>query len=222
MAQLSAAVGVLRQSVADYWYQWVILLFVNMLWILACITVVLAAPATFGMFFVTNEIANGRGTSYGDFITGAKRYFRVSLIWGLINVAAAFFVWANIQFYGQIEARWSQLLLFLTLAIAVLWIFVQLFAVTYLIEQEQKRVLVAMKNALFTLLATPLFTLTMLAIIAPFIVLGVTIPVILLLGGPCFVSLLCNRAVLNRLKAFGIAKERVIDVEPLVAPLPDE
>jgi hypothetical protein len=206
MGQISAALEVLRRALADFWYQWVILILVNTLWLLCCVTVVLAPPATFGLFYVTNELANGRGAGYPDFVTGLKRYFAVSWLWALINGIAALLVWANTQFYGQIVASWSLMLLLITVALVLGWILVQLLTVPYVIEQERKRLLVAMRNALFTLLATPLFSLVMLIIIGTFIVAAASIPIILLLGGPAFVTLLCNRAVVNRLQAFGIAK----------------
>jgi hypothetical protein len=206
MGQMSAALDVLRRALADFWYQWVILLLVNTLWLLGCLTVIFAPPVTFALFYVTNELAHGRGAGYSDFITGLKRYFALSWLWAFINVAAAFLVWVNTRFYGQIVSSWSLALLLITAALAIGWVSVQLLTIPYIIEQERKRLPVAMRNALFTLLATPLFSLTMLVIIGALMIAAASIPIILLLGGPCFITLLCNRAVVSRLQAFGITK----------------
>lgn len=206
MGQIGSAARVLQRSLADFWYQWVVIIVVNTLWLVCCITVVLAAPATFGMYYVTNELANGRGATSSDIFAGLKRYFRVSWGWGILNVIAAVLVWANLNFYGQIEETWSLLILGFTLVLVTLWIAVQLLAPAYIMEQEEKKVLVAMRNALFTLLATPLFSLVFIVIVGTFLAASISIPIILLLGGPCFVTLLCNRAVRDRLLAFGIAQ----------------
>jgi uncharacterized membrane protein YesL len=156
------------------------------------------------MFYATNELANGRGVGYADFFAGLRRFFKIGWLWGILNVIAFFLVWLNIQFYGQVAESWSLTLLFLTLIVAATWLMVQLFAVPYLIEQERKHLGIAMKNALFTLLATPLYSFLLALFVGTFLYLIMTQAIAVLLGAPAFVALLSNRAVLNRLEAFGL------------------
>lgn len=204
MGQVTAALQTLGRALSDFWYQWVVLMLINVLWLLCCVTIVLAPPATFGMFYATNELANGRGVGYADFFAGLRRFFKIGWLWGILNVIAFFLVWLNIQFYGQVAESWSLTLLFLTLIVAATWLMVQLFAVPYLIEQERKHLGIAMKNALFTLLATPLYSFLLALFVGTFLYLIMTQAIAVLLGAPAFVALLSNRAVLNRLEAFGL------------------
>jgi uncharacterized membrane protein YesL len=204
MGQVTEALKTLQQALADFWYQWVVLVLINTLWLLCSATIVLAPPALFGLFYATNELANGRGVGYADFIAGLRQYFKISWLWGVLNIIAAFLVWLNIQFYGQIAESWSLTLLFLTLLLGATWLMVQLLTIPYLIEQERKHLGIAMKNALFTLLATPLYSVLLALFVGAFLYLVVTQAIAVLLGGVCMIALLSNRAVLNRLQAFGL------------------
>ena len=204
MGQVTAALQTLQKALADFWYQWVVLLLINLVWLLCCATIVLAPPATFGMFYATNELANGRGIGYPDFFSGIRRYFKLSWLWGVLNLIALFLVWLNIQFYGRVEQSWSLTLILLTLMVAVVWLMVQLLTVPYVIEHERKHLGIAMRNALFTLLATPLYSFLLTLFIGTFIYLALTQAIGVLLGAPIMVTLLSNRAVLNRLEAFGL------------------
>lgn len=213
MGQVTEALKTLQQALSDFWYQWVVLVLINTLWLVCSVTVVLAPPAVFGLFYATNELANGRGVGTADFIAGLRRYFKISWLWGILNVVAAFLVWLNIQFYGQIAETWALTLLFLTLFIAAGWVMVQLFAVPYLIEQERKHLGIAMRNALFTLLATPLYSILIALFVGVFLYLVLTQAIAVLLGGVCMIALLSNRAVLNRLQAFGMRERRAAEPE---------
>ena len=219
MEQVSGALKTLQQALSDFWYSWVVLVLINVLWLLCCVTIILAPPATLGMFYATNELANGRGVGYADFFAGLRRYFKISWLWGIFNIIAAFSVWLNFQFYGRIEESWSLILLFFTIVIALTWVMVQLFAAAYLIEQERKHLGVAMKNALFTLLATPLYSVLLALFIGTFIYLSMAQAIAVLLGAPVMVTLLSNRAVLNRLDAFGL-RERPSDAPASGAAFP--
>lgn len=204
MAQLSASVQVIRRSLGDWWYDWVNLALINVVWVLAVLTIALAPPATLGAFYATNQLARGRSVSVGDFIAGFRRYFLLSYAWAAANAAAALLVWSGIRFYSQFGADWSLILLLVVIAIGLGWLVVQFYTLPYLIEQEQRNVLVALRNGLFTGLASPLYTLVLAIFSGAIIALSLALVALIFLGGPCLIALLANHAVRERLVTFGI------------------
>lgn len=214
MGQLSAAFGVIRRSLTDWWYDWVNMILINAVWAFGLVTIVLAPPTTFGAFYAVNQLAHGHSVHFSDFVDGFRRYFWVSYVWALINVAAAVLVWSSLLFYGQIEAGWSVLVLTFVLMIALGWFIMQFYALPYLIEQEQKNLLIALRNSLFTGLASPLYTLIVVGFTVIIAAASIAIIAPVLLGGPCMVALLSNHAVRERLITFGLRQSPETDAGP--------
>lgn len=204
MVQITGALQTLRRTLVDFWYQWVTLLFINVVWLLCTVTVVLAPPALFGLFAATNELAHGRGVSFSDFTSGMRQYFKISWLWGVVNIAAALLVWLNTRVYSQMTESWAVWLMLATLGVAAAWVMTQLLAIPYLFEQERLHLGVALKNGLFTLLATPLYSFLLAVVAGVLIFLCFAQAIVVLLGGVSLLALLGNHAVLNRLIAFGL------------------
>jgi uncharacterized membrane protein YesL len=210
LKQITAAVEVLKQSIIDWWYAWVNLAVVNLAWLFCVVTVLLAFPATFGLFYASREAAYRRSAGFNDFVQGLRRYFWRGWQWGLLNALAVALVYANILFYGQVDEAWAAPLLALTLYLALMWVIIQLYAIPYLMEQEAPHMRVAYKNAAFTALASPLYTLVLLAFIALLVGLMVWQFPLVVAGFVPLIAVIANHAVLERLKTFGI-KETLPD-----------
>ncbi|MDX1991163.1 MAG: hypothetical protein SF029_02155 [bacterium] len=204
MKQFTAAWEVLVQAFSDWWYNWLIFLAANTLWIFGTASFLFAPPALFGLFYVANEAVHKRGVDLADFFRGARRYFRKSWQWGLLNLIAAFLVWTNINFYLQFVALWSAALLTITLFLAVVWIIVQAYTIPYLLEQDVKKVRVALRNGLYTMLASPLYTLVLSFAVFLIVRLCAWQPALMLAGGPVLVALIATHAVRERVETFGL------------------
>lgn len=199
-----APLRVIRAALADWWYSWATLAAINVLWLLACITVVLAPPATFALFHTTYELVMGRGIAVGDFVRGIRLHFVRSWLWGLLNVLVAVLFYANLRFYGSIDADWTSPLLVLSLALAAVWMMVQLYALAYLMFLQQPSLRIALRNGLYTLLASPVYSLVIGAAFALLIYLCVNVVIVTLFGGPVLIAVLGNHAVRERLRAYKI------------------
>ncbi len=206
LGQLLAPFRVIRAALADWWAAWATLLILNTLWILACATVILAPPATFALFYCAYELAQGRGTSISDFGRGLRLHAIRSWGWALLNLGAGVLFYANLRFYGQIRAEWGALLLLVSLLLAALWITVQLYAVAYLMALEQPRLRTALRNGLFTLLASPLYSLIFAAVVVGIGYLCANVIIGLFVGGPTLIVVLSTHAIRERLRAFHILK----------------
>lgn len=179
---------------------------VIIVWFLAQLTIVLGPPATFGLYHVAYNMFNGEATGIRGMIEGGRRHFGKAWIWGIINVLVLVTVYVNIIFYGSIEAVWGFYLQVLVIFLAVLWGLTQFYALPFFFEQEVKSLKIAMRNGLFTTLASPFFSLMLLVIIVLVIGLSAVFVIPTFLGLPGLVPMLGFRALQNRLESFGIRK----------------
>jgi uncharacterized membrane protein YesL len=97
--------------------------------------------------------------------------------------------------------------------LALAWLTVQFYALPYLVEQEEKRIGLALRNALFTALAAPGYTVVVAGSAALIAVLSVALVFPLFLGGPCLIAALGNRAMLERLEAYRVREREAAHEE---------
>lgn len=204
MSQFSAALRVLKRTLMDWWYDGISLALINVIWVLAVLTIILAPPATLAVFFAANQMAQGRGFRFSDFVEGFRRYFLLSYGWGLLNVGAGILIVSSLLFYGQLASEWGLFLFTVVLFVTVWWLVVQFYTLPYLIEQERKNILIALRNGLFTAFASPLYTLVLGAFVVLILGLSIALVIPIFLGVPCLIAVLANRAVRERLIAFGL------------------
>lgn len=206
--RLPPPLRVIILTIADWWDAWLSLALVNFAWAMCCLTIILAPPATLSLYAVANELVHGQSIGIGDFVAGIRRYFVQGWLWALPSLILAFLAWNGLRFYGQLGEVGSLLQIGI-LAIVMGWIIVQFYALPYLMEQQEKRLLLAWRNGLFTALASPIYTI----ILAAFTILVVGVSVLLValvfLGGVCIIVLLGTRAVSERLDTFGVRQREV-------------
>jgi uncharacterized membrane protein YesL len=213
MKQFMSALGVIKRSLIDWWYDWVNMVLINIVWAFGLVTIILAPPTTLGAFYAINRLTEGRSIHFTDFIEGFRRYFWLSYAWALVNVAAAVLAWSGFLFYGQLQTGLSTVLMTVVVMLALGWFIIQFFALPYLIEQEQKNLLVALRNSLFTGLASPLYTVIVVVFSAIIVVVSIAVIAPIFLGGPCLIALLANHAVRERLITFGIRPQPENEVD---------
>jgi uncharacterized membrane protein YesL len=197
-------VQVILRALIDWWDAWLSLAIINSVWALCCLSVVLGPPATFGMYYCANELVHGRGVGLSDLVAGGRRYFVKSWVWGLYNVAIATLAYVSIQFYGRVNADWGPILQAAVGVLVAFWLITQFYALPYFMEQSEKRLLLAMRNGLFTALASPVYTLIVVGFAAIIAVISVALVALLFLGGPAYITILGHRAVLERIETFGV------------------
>lgn len=186
-----------------WWEVWLGLWLFGLVWGLCWITIVLGPPATFGFFHAVHSLAAQKEIRWGEYYRAAKANFFTSWIWSLANLVFLFVVFANYVFYGNMEGSQGRVLQVLALVVGILWVVLQMYALPYYVLQEKKSLWVAWKNALFTWLASPLFSLVISLVLALLGFLHVFIlPVFL--AGPGLAILLGSLAVEDRIQKFGI------------------
>ncbi len=200
---MQAALAVIWETLRDWWDSMVGLATFNLLWLGLSLTVILCPPATAGLYAVTNSLAHGKGQRLDDFVAAARRYAWVSWRWALINLALGALLAVNFAFYGSLEGMAAFLIQAALVSAGGVWLVMQFYVWPFLMEQEQKRLRTALRNALFLALANPLYTLTLLVVSGLAIVFSLVAILPLGFFTMSFLALLGNRAVVERLTHYG-------------------
>ncbi|MCS7281960.1 MAG: hypothetical protein RMK65_00085 [Anaerolineae bacterium] len=204
-----SSLQVLARALDDWWSDWVQMTVVSILWTLSWLTVVLGPPATFGLFYVAHRMAYGESPGLGGMLEGARRYLLPSYLWALLNLVAAFTVYANLWFYGRLEASWAPLLQAFFWILGGLWLAVQFYALAYLMEQERKSLPLALRNGLFTILAAPGYSLVVMGAALSVAAVALALVAPLVLGGPGLLALIAGHAVRDRIETYGLREREV-------------
>ncbi len=200
---LREASGIVWETIRDWYHSMIGLAALNLLWLALSLTILLLPPATAGLYAMTNSIAHGKGQQWNMFQDSARRYIWISLRWALLNIAVITALVVNFKFYGATENLLGAVVQIALAVGGLLWFATQFYFWPFLIEQEHKSVRGALKNALFLSLAEPLYTIVMLSTAAFAVVLSIFTVLPLAVFTLSFVSLLANRAVIERLTAYG-------------------
>lgn len=217
------ALQVLRFSLADLWQDFGQLVLTNILWSLALFLPLvplfvltnvplvwvlllillfwLPLPVISGaLCFVTNQIARGKSVGWGTFGYGLRHYWAKSLVvWGINLVALVLFV-SNLQFYGVVlEGTWTYFALSAWLVLGIYWLLVQIFWFPMILELENERILLALRNALTMVIITPVFSLSLGVLLLLITVLSIVLTLPLLLFTASWMLLIFNHATRSRL-----------------------
>ena len=133
----------------------------------------------------------------------ARKYFFTSWRWFLANLLVIFLVYTDYVFYSSQPSGIWRVLMWLFVGVGFVWLAVQFYALPYYVLLEKKSLLIAWKNGLFTILASPVFSLVLWVVLAVVLYLHLTI-MPLFFGGPGLVVLLSSMAVEDRIQKFGI------------------
>lgn len=173
---------------------------VNLLWLILTVLIVTAPPAAVALFYVGNRKAHGEVTEISDFFFALRRYFGLAWRWGLVTAAVALFLWGDMVLTGRFSqsplARFAQ---GFYLTVLVIWLFLQLYALPFLFEQERPSLRLAWRNAAVMLGHNIGFSLALLAAIVLVLLVSTLFFLVIMAAGGILVALIANHAVLNRL-----------------------
>ncbi len=170
----------------------------NLLWLIFSLLLVTAPPAAAGLYYATNRLAHGKKANWRDFFTGLRQHFWMSWRWGLINLVVFFVLVSNYLFYGGFDGMWVTWVQGVFLALIALWLLLQTYTFPLLLEQNDRRLRVAMRNSFVLYLKRPGFSLGVGLINLALIYLSTTLLMpawVILTASLC--AYLANRATLH-------------------------
>ena len=211
---MRAVFRVFWEAAKDAWEEMFLLALMNIVTALLLLPVVTFPPALAGLWSVANLVVQGKGIAWSDYFGGFRRYFKKALGLALINILVLATLLINIYFYvpGNAPFKISENLSFLIRAFWVsatfLWLALQMYPLALLIEQEDQRLRVALRNAAVLLFAHPGFSLVLVVLILIVSAISVVIPALWVLVTLGFLAVLCNKAVRHLLEPYRERAER--------------
>lgn len=217
------ALRMVRYSLRDFWDGFVPLVLMNLLWSLTAalpvlvlfvlrdidsvlrlaISAFLALPilvVTGALCFVTNQLSRGGTANWGLFGMGVRRYWAKSLAVGFINIAALLLWVSNLQFYTAVlEGTWTNIVLSLWLVAGFYGALVQIFWFPTILELENEKVLLGLRNAILMVIVSPGFSITLGLVLLLIGALCVFLSVPAVLVMTSFLLLVTNHATRSRL-----------------------
>ncbi len=196
------------KSVRDFWDELFILVLMNLLTMILLLPVVTFPPALAGLWSVGNLIAQGKGIAWSDYFQGFKRYFGRSWLFAVLNILVLGLIFINVNFYVpdvvpiDMSLTVSMAIRTFFIFLGILWILYQMYPMAMLLEQEEQRVFLALRNAGVLLLANPGFTLVFGILLAVVGVVSVLLPALLAMLTLSFFAVACNNAVVHLLIPF--------------------
>lgn len=188
---------VLGYSVRDAYDELFLVMGLSVLWFLAQITVVAAAPATAALACIGYRLAREQRVSL-DFAKEAFReHFWLSWRTGLAGLAVGAVIAGNIVFYARLES-WLQGLVLFFLFLALAWISVWAYAFPLISAMKTPSGWGILRNAAILTFASPVFSLALAATLIALAVLSLIL-VLPLLVAPGLASIIGGRALVDRL-----------------------
>ena len=186
-------------------YEEMLLLALLSLLVCACWLIIIPGPpATAALYCVANRIASERRVNFDVFKEGFRRYFVRSWIISAISLGMLAIIISSLFFYTGLPAQfpqWMQALSVVMLYILIAWLAMQIYLFPVLIEQNL-RVWMVFRNALYLAFASPVYTGVLLAALAVIVLLCGLTTILFFLIAPALVAVISSVALQDRLAYF--------------------
>jgi uncharacterized membrane protein YesL len=199
---------VLWEALKDLWDELSLLILMNAVSALLVIPVVTFPPALAGLWHTANRLTNEKSIHWRDYFEGFRRYFWKAWGLALLNILVAAVVFTNISFYTpgntpfEINPTLSIWIRGLFLGIVFLWLIIQMYLMALLLEQQDQRLRVALRNAAVLAVANPGFTLVLALLLLIVAVISTLFPVLWFAITLALFAVVCNKAVLHLLEPY--------------------
>jgi uncharacterized membrane protein YesL len=199
---------IIGESFRDLWADLWTMLAGNLFWLIANVLIIPGPPATMAIVYYGNRLAHGEQADLADLWQAFRSYWGAAWRWGAINILVIVFLVANVTLIGQMQlGAWEPVVQGLYVALLVLWLVVQLFALPFLFEQEKMSVRQALRNSVVMIGKNMGFSLFLWVLLALILTAGTIAFLLSAMLGTVFLACAGNRAVLNRLELIRQAGE---------------
>jgi uncharacterized membrane protein YesL len=145
----------LRDALVDAYYDAIPLITTNLLWFALTLPLITAPPATAGLYYATHRLAHRRSANWRTFFEGFRTAFWLGWRWALANLLLLAAAGGGIRLYGRMGTAWSGWAQGLLLGLAVLWGLLQIYTFPLLLEQEDRRMVTAVRNSIVLFIKYP-------------------------------------------------------------------
>jgi uncharacterized membrane protein YesL len=205
---MKQAFRIFWQAVKDSWDELFLLMLMNIVTLLLVVPVVTFPPALAGLWNAGNLVAKGKAIRWSDYFEGFRRYFWKAWGLALLNTLVTFIVYTNVRFYNpavapfEVNPTLSLWIQALFVGLALVWLVIQMYPMALLLEQEDQRLRVAMRNAAILFISNLGFNLVMALLLLLVAVLSTLFPALWVMATLALFAVVCNKAVLYLLEPY--------------------
>ncbi|GAB4488222.1 MAG: hypothetical protein Fur0016_00340 [Anaerolineales bacterium] len=196
----------------NWWDDLVAQSVMSLVWSVALLTVFLAPPVTFGIYYVQSQYIRGENPGLRGMLEGARRYFLKSWQWMLVNLLLVGVLYASFQAYGLLGGLSADLGRMFSLFIALFWLTMQFYTIPFVMIQERPSLRLAWRNSFFLVMASPIYLLALFLFLFLYGVISLLLVFPVILGWISMVSILGAQAVKDRLETFRVVENTERDV----------
>lgn len=161
----SAVLTALQYSIGE-------MIVANLLWVVFTVLIVTAPPAFAGLFYATNQTARMKKSDWRTFFTGFKTYFWASWRWFLLNAGIIGILIVNIVWGSAMFNEYTLVMQAFYSSILILWLISQMYSFPMLIEQEEPKLFLAIRNSAILSLKYLPFNLLLVVVIVVISAIG--------------------------------------------------
>lgn len=119
------------------WEEWLLLIVMNLIWLVATLTIVAGPPVWVALYAVAQRTVQGRKPALRDLWQSSRRYWWQSWLWALVNLLLLAILSFAYLFYAEIAHGWGSILQMVVATVLVLWLLAQLYTVPVLVVQSE-------------------------------------------------------------------------------------
>jgi uncharacterized membrane protein YesL len=199
---MADALQVIGAAFKDLWDDLWTAAVCNLLWLVANLLIVPGPPATAALFYYGNQVAHDEIAELRDFLAAFRRSWGLGWRWGLVNLLVIGILFGDALLTSRLsESTLGRFAQGFYLAVLIVWLLVQLYALPFFFEQETQSVRLALRNGALMLAKNPGFSLALAVLLLSALLAGTLLFMLSVAGGGAFLALVGNHAVLNRLRA---------------------
>lgn len=179
---------------------WTILI-VHLIFLFGNVLIVLGPPVTVGLFFYGNRVAHGEMADHRDFFQAIRSYWKPAWRWGFLNFFIFGMLLGDYYLTGKLTSSLStaHFLQGFYVTLILFWLLIQLFALPFLFEQEQPRVLQALRNSIVFIRKNLIFAVALGILLLLSLTLGTLAFMLTFAFGGALIAFAGNHAVLDHL-----------------------
>lgn len=201
MQQINMAFKVLGAAFRDTWQELWTILIVQLLFLLAIVLVIPGPPAIIALFYYGNRVVHDESVNERDFLNAMRQYWGPAWRWGFMNILIIGLLTGDTYLVETLtdNTTLASFVQGLYLTLLASWLLLQLFALPFLFEQTEPRVMQALRNAVVFLKRNLVFAIVLGLLLSLSLIAGTLLFMLTFAFGGAFLAFAGNHAVLKDL-----------------------
>jgi uncharacterized membrane protein YesL len=194
-----AALRVLRRAIGQFEHYGWLYVIANLMSIALSLPLFTAVAAYAALSHLSHTAQTTQTATYSDFWAGFRTHLGRGIAIAAANVVILGMLWSNFVYYGSQTGALFVALRTMWLIILIVWLAIQVYLWPILEEMEQPNLRGAIRNAAVMMLQNPIFTVSLLGVMAVIALVSAALVIPWLLVTSSILACTANAAVIDRL-----------------------